>query len=438
MCVRLVSLTMMVLLGSTTAWAQSNGSSSDSVKWRPPGAKKSAKSSGPSNAGTTSSSAARSSVLVNAAKPKSAVRHASAEDPIAPRTAGERSVRTASIPGTTPRTPIARVTKGNGTLPNDRGQVWREYDISPYTLRVTATNQPEQAIVDWILRETGYEAWHGEEVALLSASSRTLRVYHTPEKQAIVGEIVDRFVNTEAETQAMTVRVATVGHPNWRARAARMLRPVPTQTQGIQAWLLAKEDAALLVAELARRSDFRQHSSPHLLVNNGQTTIINGTRSRQYVRGVLANPTGVPGFAPDVAQLTEGYSLELSPLVALDGSTIDAVLKFQNDQVEKMLPVQLQAPGPVQQWVNTEVPQMSGNRLQERFRWPADKVLLVSMGMVASPTPQLKSPLALPLTGNTAPRADTLIFIENKGKVVRNVQAAGTASAPAKKYHDRY
>ena len=63
----------------------------------------------------------------------------------------------------------ARVTNGNGTLPSDQGQVWREYDITPYTARVTSTNRPERAIVDWILRETGYEAWHGEAAAVLTA-----------------------------------------------------------------------------------------------------------------------------------------------------------------------------------------------------------------------------------------------------------------------------
>src|SRR5689334_23066391 len=66
-----------------------------------------------------------------------------------------------------PRTPIAKVSSGAGTLPNDAGQVWREYDITPYTLRVTTTTRPEQAIVDWILRETGYEAWHSDPVGLL-------------------------------------------------------------------------------------------------------------------------------------------------------------------------------------------------------------------------------------------------------------------------------
>ena len=55
---------------------------------------------------------------------------------------------------------------GPATLPNAQGQVWREYDISPYTVRVTSTNRPEQAIVDWVLRETGYEARHAEPLGI--------------------------------------------------------------------------------------------------------------------------------------------------------------------------------------------------------------------------------------------------------------------------------
>jgi len=184
------------------------------------------------------------------------------------------------------RRPIARVTKGSGTLPNDHGQVWREYDISPYTLRVTSTNRPEQAIVDWILRETGYEAWHGEPLGLLSASERTLRVYHTPEMQAVVADIVDRYVGSQAETHAFSLRIVTIKNPNWRSKAMRLMRPVPVQSQGVEGWLLAKENAALLLAEMRQRTDFREHSSPHLLVNNGQATVVSAIRPRTYVRGV--------------------------------------------------------------------------------------------------------------------------------------------------------
>ncbi|HEX4412009.1 MAG TPA: hypothetical protein VH107_00175, partial [Lacipirellulaceae bacterium] len=100
----------------------------------------------------------------------------------------------------------AAVTKGAAALPQDAGQVWREYDIRPYTLRNTTTAHPEQAIVDWILRETGYETWHSDPVGLLSANRETLKVYHTPEMQAIVADIVDRFVSSSSSQYAFTLR----------------------------------------------------------------------------------------------------------------------------------------------------------------------------------------------------------------------------------------
>ena len=152
-----------------------------------------------------------------------------------------------------PITPVIGASEplpSDGTLPSGHGQVWRQYDISPYTLRVTSTKRPEQAVIDWILQETGYEAWHGEPLGVLSAGPRTLRVYHTPEVQAVVADLVNRFVSSEAESTAFSLRVATVEHPNWRAKAQRMLRPVSVQTPGVSAWLLAKEDAAMLLSDL--------------------------------------------------------------------------------------------------------------------------------------------------------------------------------------------
>src|SRR4051794_37930626 len=94
-----------------------------------------------------------------------------------------------ALPTTAPGITRAQVSKGSGALPQDKGQVWREYDIRPYTQRVTTTARPEQAIVDWILRETGYEAWHSDPCGVLSANRDVLRVYHTPEMQAVVGGI---------------------------------------------------------------------------------------------------------------------------------------------------------------------------------------------------------------------------------------------------------
>jgi hypothetical protein len=338
------------------------------------------------------------------------------------------------------------VTKGSGTLPNDHGQVWREYDISPYTTRVTTTARPEQAVVDWVLRETGYEAWHGEPLGILSAGQHTLRVYHTPEMQAIVGDIVDRFVNSEAETHAFSLRIVTIENPNWRARALRLMTPIPVQSPGVQGWLLAKEDAALLISELRRRTDYREHNAPNLLVHNGQATVISSMRPRTYTKGIIPTANVWPGYQPEMGVLDEGFSLEFSPLVSLDGGTVDAIVKLRLNQIEKMVPVILEVPtdavSPASQ-AQVEVPQLTMCNLHERFRWPVDKVLLLSMGVVATPAPGKDNLLttAIPML-KTPPRADAILFVESKGTIAHappTVEGGpATATRPVETYLGRY
>jgi len=341
----------------------------------------------------------------------------------------------------------AAVSKGSGTLPNDQGQVWREYDIRPYTLRVTTTERPEQAIVDWILRETGYEAWHSDPVGLLSANREVLRVYHTPQMQAIVADIVDRFVNSSASAYAFTLRVATVRNPNWRAKALTMMTPIPVQSPGVQGWLMAKENARLLVSELSRRTDYREYNSSQQLVNNGQSIVISTMRPRSYVRGAIVTQTAWPGYQPEMGTIEEGFSLEFSPLLSLDLASADAVVKLRLNQVEKMLPVKLDVPTPVapNQRVEIDVPQMTMSNLHERFRWPTDKVLLLSMGVVATPGPSKDNPITDAMTDavpmlKSPPRADALLFVESAGVVAPAAEppAARAATLPQQSFQGRY
>ena len=337
-------------------------------------------------------------------------------------TGGQAGALPPSMSATVGRAPLARVSAGNGTLPNDHGQVWREYDISPYTLRVTSTNRPEQAIIDWILRETGYETWHGETLGILSVNHRSLVVYHTPQVQAVVADVVDRFVSSEAQAQTFALHVMTLDNPSWRARVQSLLKPVQVQTPGVQAWLLEREGGAQLLAELARRIDFREHSSPQQVVNNGQSTGVSLTRGRSYIRSVSPRQDAYQGYQPDTAVIDEGFSLEFSPLLSVDGKTIDATIKCNIDQVEKLVSVMIDVPTSLlpRQRVRIELPQVAGFRFHERFRWPSDKVLLVSLGMVPMPSPadgkSLVPGLSLPLTSSPA-RADMLVMVENMGTV---------------------
>ncbi len=366
---------------------------------------------------------------------------------VAPATASVSLSAAASSSIAESKQPYMRVTGGNGILPNDAGQIWREYDVSSYTTRVTATKRPEQAIVDWVLRETGYEAWHTEPLGVLCAGPRTLRVYHTPKMQDIVADVVDRFVSSEAATYTFSLRVVTLDSPNWRTLAQRLLRSVPVQTQGINAWVLPREDAAILLGQLHRRSDYREHNSPYLMVNNGQSTLISAMRGRPYVRDLILRPDTAAGFDPSPGQVDEGFNLDFSPLLSADRRMVDATIKCDVDQIEKMISVMLEVPtrDSPRQRAKIEVPQITHFRFHERFRWPIEQVLVVGMGMVPLPIPIDGAPLVPGVTlpfGQTPARADLLVFVECKGQTP--TAASGSAPIPrtsqreAKNYRGRY
>jgi hypothetical protein len=403
---RRLTVTVLFLLGAAgSALAQENAAVDGAAAWRRAG-------DAPVRV------AERSAVLASSVNPQS--------PPLAP--------------AETTAKPLTRVSGGAAMLPNDAGQIWREYDITPYTARITTTKRPEQAIVDWILRETGYEAWHTEPLGILCAGAHTVRVYHTPKMQEIVADLVDRFVSGEASRYTFSLRVVTLDSPSWRTTAQRLLRPVPVQTPGINAWVLAKEDAAILLGELRRRNDYREHSSPYLMVNNGQSTLVAAMRGRPYVRDVIARPDTAAGFDPSPGQVDEGFNLDFSPLLTADRRMIDATVKCDVDQVEKMIPVFVDVPTQAlpRQRTKIEVPQMTHYRFHERFRWPVDQVLLVGMGMVALPIPVDGAPLVpgvpLPI-GNTPARADMLVLVECKG--VASSAAATATSTPAPRSSQR-
>ncbi|TWT31829.1 RodZ family helix-turn-helix domain-containing protein [Blastopirellula retiformator] len=314
---------------------------------------------------------------------------------------------------------LLKVTSGLNELPHDQGQVWRDYDITPYTLRVTSTSKPEQAIIDWILRETGTDVWFGSPLGLLHADKNTLRVYHTPEMQQIVRDVVEDFVESQAEVKTLGLRLVTVKSPNWRRLAYRMMQPVSVKTPGIEAWLLSKENAAILLDSLRKRSDYKEHQAANLLIHNGQSSAVSMLKPQTFMRSVRATAAW-PGYELQSDQIEAGFSLEVSPLLAPDDRTIDAVLKCSVDQIEKFVNVDIDVPTATggSQSIQVQIPQMVSWRLHERFRWPSDQVLLISCGVVAQPDMGVSTaasfPISLPLPSSPA-RADGLMFVEYLG-----------------------
>ncbi|MCA9270553.1 MAG: hypothetical protein KDA41_18855, partial [Planctomycetales bacterium] len=240
---------------------------------------------------------------------------------------------------------------------------------------------------------------------------------------------------------------------NWRSRLQRSMRPVSVQTPGIQAWIMSKEDAAILASDLKNRPDYLEYNSTNLIIHNGQSGGLAHVKPNSYIKNVLFSGDAFGSYQPELGQIDEGYSLQISPLVTADGSIVDAVIKCSVDQVEKMVSVNIDVPTQLNagQQVQIQVPQMVSWRVHERFRWPAEQVLVLSCGVVAKPgggkaglfgLTNVPNPLA------SAPRADALMILECKGTVgsplVQSLPAGSGVSTPAfqtgaaNTYHGRY
>lgn len=292
--------------------------------------------------------------------------------------------------------------------PADAGQVWKTYDIAAFVKQAGAGS--EKHVVDWVLQETGYAAWHGTTAASLSATPEKLACFHTPDMQGRVAEIVERFV-AEADTpHRFTVRVLSLAGPAWRAEARPLMRPIPAVTPGVQAWILPREEAAVLLARLRGRSDCQELPTGPVLAANGLPATLAGGRKLPYVQDVAPRPDAWPGWQPAGAAFDEGLAIDLHPLLSRDGTAVEAVLRCRIDQVEKMVPVTVPTPGSGSAAARIEVPQVAAVRVGERFRWPANQTLVVGFGLVPWPVPGQNTAVAALVPD--AKRRDVIVVIE--------------------------
>ena len=294
-------------------------------------------------------------------------------------------------------------------LPTDAGQVYRTYDISAFVKQNGPGSQKH--VVDWVLQDTGYASWHGDVAASLSADESQLKCYHTPAMQARVAEIAARFTADAAAPHRFSIRVLGVGSPAWRNDARAFLEPIAAATPGVQAWIMAREEAAVLVGMLRGRSDCQELPTGPVLAGNGLPAILSGGRKRPYVQDVVPRPDVWPGWQTLGSSCDEGMTIDVQPLLSRDGTAVEAVLRCRIDQIERMAPLAVTVPTPDRQRVQVEVPQMSAVRVGERFRWPANQVLVVGLGLVPWPIPGQNAAGSASLLTD-AKRTDVVVLVE--------------------------
>ncbi len=330
---------------------------------------------------------------------------------------------------------ITKVTQTLSSLPNEAGQVWREYDISPYTSQIKNSEKPEQALIEWILHETGKEMWFTQPMGILNANQDKLFVYHTPEIHKVIKPIVDRFVYRKGELQSIEINLVTVGNPNWRIDHYSVLQPIEIPSAGVEAWMVSKENAALLLSQLSSRSDFQKHGGGLVQTHDGQQFSMERRSPKQFVRSVRWVPNQQPSYQPLLTHVDEGFDLNVACLNSIDGKTMEACIECNVDQVEKLSTVKINVPaaGGTTQKMSLQIPQVVSWRLLERIRWPSDQVLLLNVGVVANPTPDDGGLRPLSgILGGGRQRSDGLLFLEYEGPAInpnlRHAARGGTTS----------
>jgi len=293
-------------------------------------------------------------------------------------------------------------------LPAEAGQTWRTHDIAPWVSQAGPGSQKH--VIDWVLQETGYAAWHGSVPASLSADEQAVRVFHLPEMQDRVEEIVARFVTAASTPHRFAVRVLGVGSPAWRNDARPLLHPIPAATPGVQAWIMSREEAANLLALLRRRGDCAELPTGAVQAANGLPAVLTGGRRRPYVQEVQT-AAAWPGWQAFPAACDEGITLDVQPLLSRDGAAVEAVIRCRIDQVERMAAVPVTLPTPDRQRLQIEVPQVSAVRIGERFRWPVSHVLVVGLGLVPWPVPGNNTASSAALLAD-AKRTDVVVLVE--------------------------
>jgi hypothetical protein len=258
--------------------------------------------------------------------------------------------------------------------------------------------------------------------------------------QKVVAQVYERFVNGINEPQIFNLRLITIGNPNWRSKALPLMRSAAARSPGVSAWLMPKENGAIVMAQLRQRQDVREVQSVDLKMVQGQTQVVEQMRPRNYLREYAPNTTASwPPLTPTYGEVQEGYRMVFSPLLSLDGSTMDMMLKCDVDQVEKMNPVPLEVPGAGGAY-QVEVPQMISWRLAERFRWPTDHLLILSCGVIAPPVVNQQNTL---LTGGAGgllginrilpdmsfQKQDAILVVEYRGAASTQLTPAAFAGA---------
>jgi hypothetical protein len=279
-------------------------------------------------------------------------------------------------------------------LPDDAGQFWVVYDITPYTDRFPNLASPQDSIVDWILFDSGEGFWRKDPFSILSASRNRLYVYHNDSIQRYVSNVVDRFLDPNKQNIRFSVKIVVLQSPEWRARESQYLSPINATIVGngadVQCWLAERSDLTKITADLEKRSDY-------ILLNAGKNAAPNGETfgwaaakpRKEFNRDYRVDTKSTAGYTADVSSVDEGFRIETTPLLSTTGETVEVTFRYRSTIVEKTRSFSIRVPtstSPRQQ-LSVEKPSIVSCDFRGKISVPRSKSAIVDLGLV---------PLALP------------------------------------------
>ena len=324
-------------------------------------------------------------------------------------------------------------------LPNQNGQIWREYPIvvPPENAKPVPEIVPSPFIVEYIRRETGESAWIGNNFGLISCDGRKLYVYHAPAMQQRVAEIAARFMRPETRNVQFATELQFHSFPKGHEGIADIRQPIykylnpilksdgitpVCKTPGVSAYWVAKEDVPKLreaLTTLATTLQDRRASileCPKTMTFNGQPGSVSDTTTVPFVTDVTPiQMEGTTGYQPIIRMLEHGQSIQMFSLLSWDCRTVTTDVSAAFSAIKRIDQINVDtAEAPI----TLQVPQTEKSEFSERgLTWNAEGMLVVFFGgierqaeyRVEAGKPVLnKIPYMHWLFSNTAISRDTL------------------------------
>jgi hypothetical protein len=328
-------------------------------------------------------------------------------------------------------------------LPPEPGFQWRRYPIARYTRAASNQSNPQKAIIDWIFKRTGLAEWHGEKMAVLSASRTELRAYNSADVLKQVDEVVERFTNAVEDILSVHVQFIAAVDTRWRYSVFNRLTFVGSGPQGQQIWTMRVDDAALILSQMQVQQGFRKLIDQRVEMVNGQTLTIRHFEPRAYASGLQREGGAGAGFQSRPDKLEEGVVLKLCPLLNFEGDATDAMIDLTVNTIRSFHRTRVITPrdtGPSEMAI--DVPEATQTRLEQTVKnWRLGQTLVISAGIHPGVLSSKGGWFNLPIPGTYPTGTEVLVFLEaetvSRSKSSPRVDDAPTQSSSGKEARKR-